>query len=254
MDPIPVALVRDVDLLCLDAGNTVVFLDHVRLARVFGAAGFETTSGALDAAEGETKIALDAAAHAAPFDWSESHVASARSWGQYVGTMALRAGLESARVPALLEAVWPEHRAKNLWYVVPEGLTEALDVVRASGVAVAVVSNSEGQLERLLDEVGVRGSVDMVIDSDVVGFEKPDPRIFRLALDRFGVPPERALHLGDVHATDVVGARAAGLRVALVDPLGHLAGRHADVPRVPAAAAVARVLARLRKERRPARS
>jgi FMN phosphatase YigB (HAD superfamily) len=61
--------------------------------------------------------------------------------------------------------------------------------------------------------------------------------------NRFGVPAGRALHLGDNYATDVLGARAAGMRVALVDPYGHLDGRHADVPRVPGAAEVARALA-----------
>jgi putative hydrolase of the HAD superfamily len=105
------------------------------------------------------------------------------------------------------------------------------------------VSNSEGQLETLLNEVGVLRVVDMVVDSGVVGVEKPDPRIFQFALDRFGIPAARALHLGDIYVTDVLGARGAGLRAALIDPFGHLAGRHADVARVAGAAAVARAIA-----------
>jgi FMN phosphatase YigB (HAD superfamily) len=50
------------------------------------------------------------------------------------------------------------------------------------------------------------------------------------------------LHLGDVVATDVVGARAAGLRAALLDPFGHYVGQHPDVPRVPSVAEVARAI------------
>jgi FMN phosphatase YigB (HAD superfamily) len=246
MDPFPPALVRDVDLLCLDAGNTVVFLDHARLAQAFGEAGFETTSGALNSAEGATKIALDQG-RLDSFTWGGSQVPSTRSWGRYVGTMARRAGLDADGVPPLLDAVWPRHCAKNFWHLVPEGLPAALDEARGSGVKVAIVSNSEGKLEGLLEEVGLRSSLDLVIDSGIVGVEKPDPRIFRLALEHFGVDPSRALHLGDVYGTDVLGARAAGVRVALVDPFAHLSGHHPDVPRVPGAAAVARSIARLRR-------
>jgi FMN phosphatase YigB (HAD superfamily) len=54
------------------------------------------------------------------------------------------------------------------------------------------------------------------------------------------------LHLGDNFVTDVGGARAAGLRVALIDPFGHLAGRHTDVPRVSGVSEVADAIARTR--------
>ena len=83
---------------------------------------------------------------------------------------------------------------------------------------------------------------DLGVDSGKGGIEKPDPRIFRIALDNFAVKPERALHLGDVFATDVLGARAAGVRHALIDPYKHYAGRHAEVPRVPGVVAVARAI------------
>src|SRR5438876_561774 len=55
------------------------------------------------------------------------------------------------------------------------------------------------------------------LDSQVVGIEKPDPRIFHLALDRLGVRPEEALFAGDIYAIDMVGARAAGIEGKLMD-------------------------------------
>jgi len=236
------ALVERVDLLCLDAGNTVVFLDHARLAAAFGRAGLRATPAALNEAEGLTKIAIDRG-DLEGVAWEVAGVASARSWGRYVGSMARLVGLAAPRVPALLDSVWAEHRARNFWDLVPEGLAPALEQARGAGARVAIVSNSEGQLDRLLTDVGLRGSIDLVVDSALVGFEKPDPRIFRFALDHFGVPAERALHLGDIYGTDVLGARAAGIRCALVDLHGHLAGHHPDVPRVTSAAAVATALA-----------
>jgi putative hydrolase of the HAD superfamily len=70
-----------------------------------------------------------------------------------------------------------------------------------------------------------------VIDSRLAGVEKPEPRIFHLALDVLGISPDEALYVGDVYEVDVVGARRAGLRAALVDPAGVHAGR--DVPSAP---------------------
>jgi putative hydrolase of the HAD superfamily len=120
-----------------------------------------------------------------------------------------------------------------LWSAVPDGLVEALAAFRSAGGKVAIVSNSEGMLDALFTRLGLRASFDVVADSGVLGVEKPDPRIFEHVLRACDTPPERALHLGDIFATDVLGARAAGIRHALIDPHGHYEGRHLEVPRVP---------------------
>jgi putative hydrolase of the HAD superfamily len=238
IDAVPGSLVRGVDLLCLDAGNTVVFLDHARVARLCEPLGFHVDARSLERAEGATKLALERG-EALQVPWSRSDLPGASGWAATVGTMLARAGLAEERVPALLDALWPEHRSLNLWSLVPDNLLHALARLRVAGVPVAVVSNSEGMLEAVFAQLGILDAVDLVVDSGIVGVEKPDPRIFRVALDRFAVAPDRALHLGDNFSTDVLGARAAGIRVALVDPFGHLEGRHPDVLRVPGAAEVA---------------
>ena len=70
---------------------------------------------------------------------------------------------------------------------------------------------------RDLDGAGFSGLFETVVDSHLVGVEKPDPAIFRIALERMNAPPEPAVFLGDVPAVDVVGARAAGLTAVLRD-------------------------------------
>ncbi len=63
----------------------------------------------------------------------------------------------------------------------------------------------------------------------IEGIPKPDPRIFRLALERMGgIPAGAALMVGDHEVYDVAGARAAGLRAVLVDRTGTVAGSAAD--------------------------
>lgn len=242
-------LVASVDLLCLDAGNTVIFLDHARLAGLVSeTAGRSFDPDLLVRTEGEAKVlAENAGLH--DCEWTFRHLPGASAWGKMVGTTALRAGLEPERIPALLDAAWRSHEKKNLWCKVPEGLGDALDTMRSLGTKVAIISNSEGMLDRLFCELGIRDHFDLVVDSGKVGFEKPDPRIFRVAFEHFGVDPARALHLGDVFATDVLGARAAGCRHALIDPFGHYEGRHLDVPRVDGAVTVARAIASERASR-----
>lgn len=66
------------------------------------------------------------------------------------------------------------------------------------------------------DEPGVR--VDAILDSSVVGFDKPDPRFFRAALDRLHVAASRAVHVGDAVPADVRGAQAAGILAVHYDP------------------------------------
>jgi putative hydrolase of the HAD superfamily len=243
---LPTALVREVDLLCLDAGNTVIFLDHARLAMLALEHGHEVLADVLVRTEGEAK-ALAESGGLLDLAWTHRARPGALAWGKMVGTIFHRAGVPEAGVPAMLDAAWAIHEVRNFWCKVPEGMGEALDAIRALGVKVAIISNSEGMLDRLFTDLGVLQHFDLVVDSGKLGIEKPDPRIFQVALEHFGVPPERALHLGDVFATDVLGARAAGLRHALIDPYGHYAGRHLEVPRVPGVIAVARAIDRTRQ-------
>jgi HAD superfamily hydrolase (TIGR01509 family) len=236
------ALLDRVACLSLDAGNTIVFLDHARLASLLGARGIDVTVDMLVRAEGEAKRRAEdgSLSHAS---WSREHDAAARGWAMIMATILDVCGAPRANAGATLDALWTEHARLNLWSLVPADLPPALVDLRARGVKVAVVSNSEGMLEGLLGTLGILGCFDVVVDSGKVGVEKPDPRIFAIAMDACGATPERTLHLGDVFATDTRGARAAGIRTALIDPHGHLEGRHPEVPRVPGAAEVARALA-----------
>jgi putative hydrolase of the HAD superfamily len=124
------------------------------------------------------------------------------------------------------------------WTAVP-GAAEALVALQSMGMPLAVVSNASGTMEQQLltqQVCSVDGhtvaNVAIVVDSHVVGVEKPDPKIFSFALDALGGPaPERCVYVGDTVAFDVVGARAAGLWPIHVDPFGLCPGTadHAHV-------------------------
>ncbi|HEY1639990.1 MAG TPA: HAD family hydrolase [Streptosporangiaceae bacterium] len=112
-----------------------------------------------------------------------------------------------------------------------DGAAAVLASLAAGGYQLAIVSNSTGVVEQQLEGCGicsVSGTgmtrVAIVVDSCVVGVEKPDPRIFSFALDALQVAPGRCVYVGDTVRFDVTGARAAGLFPVHLDPFGLCAG------------------------------
>jgi putative hydrolase of the HAD superfamily len=110
------------------------------------------------------------------------------------------------------------------WVPCP-GAADALRLLQDAGVGLAIVSNASGTMEEQLAShricqvgSGDGTEVAVVIDSHVVGVEKPDPRIFGFALEALDVAPERCVFLGDTVVFDVMGARAAGIDAIHVDP------------------------------------
>jgi putative hydrolase of the HAD superfamily len=93
-------------------------------------------------------------------------------------------------------------------------------------VTLGVVSNFEEWLERLLESLGVTPFFSIRVISGVEGVEKPDQRIFRLALDRAGTRPSESVYVGDSPTFDVEPARAVGMFAVLLDRRG----RHPDHP------------------------
>ena len=93
--------------------------------------------------------------------------------------------------------------------------------MKAPGLVAGVISNSNGTVRSILEAAGLADALDFVIDSCVVGVEKPDPRIFALGLREAGVAAGEAVYVGDLYSVDVLGARAAGIDAILLDPRGH---------------------------------
>lgn len=81
-------------------------------------------------------------------------------------------------------------------------------------VALGVISNFYGNLERVLRDAGIAPLLTVIIDSNRVGVSKPDPAIFALAVQRLACPARATLHVGDSFTKDIVAAHHAGLRTA----------------------------------------
>lgn len=103
------------------------------------------------------------------------------------------------------------------------GVTRALEQLRSRELRVAVASNWDCSLPDTLASAGLRELVDAVVASADVGAPKPEPDVFRRALELLGVDPARALHVGD-EADDEAGALAAGMRFAYAPLAGVVKG------------------------------
>jgi len=102
----------------------------------------------------------------------------------------------------------------------PEAL-RALRDLKASGYRTGVISNFSHRLPRILREAGLSPYLDTVTYSFEAGAEKPHPKIFRAAVARANVPPERVLMVGDSYEADYLGARNAGFHALLLCREGH---------------------------------
>jgi putative hydrolase of the HAD superfamily len=197
---------RGLRAVLFDAGNTLVFLDYARMAEGVGAAlHLPLTREALASCSSEAAAAMEQASG------GDQERAAA-----FLEALFSLVGVPVDRLAEVRDCLARMHRQRHLWCSIEDRTPEALGRLRAAGLRLGVVSNSDGRVDQALQEAGLRGYFDVVIDSSLVGVEKPDPRIFLAALEALGVRPDEALYVGDLYEVDVVGARAAGIEAVLL--------------------------------------
>jgi HAD superfamily hydrolase (TIGR01549 family) len=130
-------------------------------------------------------------------------------------------------------------------YVLFEDVRPTLDVLRRRGLLLGIVSNFESWLE---DWFGIHDLIETFpvrVISGIEGIEKPDERIYRLALDRAAVGPDETVYVGDNPEFDVDPPAALGMFPVLVDRRNrfpdHAGLRVTDLRDLPAAIGIERV-------------
>jgi putative hydrolase of the HAD superfamily len=120
------------------------------------------------------------------------------------------------------DRIYDVFRSKESWRVF-EDVTESglLDQLQNNGVVLGVISNWDSRLPEILANTDLAHYFSIILASTVVGSAKPDIGIFQEALRRADVLPAQACHIGDEPATDIEGARNAGMHSILIDRKGH---------------------------------
>lgn len=228
IDPRPEAIL-------LDAGNTLVFVDGGRMHELLVRHGADPSAARFREAETEARLGLSKKMGGAVAVDEEG------AWRDYFLHLFAATAVPREAWDAAGAELRAEHERAHMWSGVDPETPAALQALREAGYRLGVVSNADGRVATLLEQVGLAPHFEFIIDSAVVGVAKPDPRIFHMATRRMGLPPERCLYVGDLYAIDVVGARGAGLQALLLDPFDHF---DLDVPRLATVADLPRRLGR----------
>jgi putative hydrolase of the HAD superfamily len=234
---------RRIEAVLLDLGGVFYLPDHDRMFAALARLGLDPAATDLDRAHYVGVAGIDAHLAAVPDTADVGH----RFWYAYNRSYAQAVGVTDDRVEHASAVLLEEFGRGGVWTREIPGARDALRAIAATGVAIGIVSNADGTVEEQLRadgicQVGPGPGVEVgaVVDSTVVGVAKPDPAIFHHALDRLGVRASGAIHVGDMPAADVEGARAAGIRPVLVDPYDHHG--HLDCTCVTALAGVLELL------------
>jgi len=209
-----------------DAGNTLLRMDYAAIARHLTGRGRPASAVEVEEAELRARVLLDRDLAAGLS--TESAGTHDRYLRYVLGQLEITDDTEIEEI-----ACWRRgfNRPFGLWYLPDPDAATVLAGVRARGVIVGVISNSNGMVRAIMEAAGLDRHLDLVLDSGVVGVEKPDPRIFHLALEAAGVPAAAATYVGDLYSVDVIGARRAGLDAVLLDPRGHWGPRDCRIAR-----------------------
>ena len=210
-----------------DAGNTLVRIDPERMRSVYRAAELKLDRDRFHEAELRARSVLHDGVRRG-HKGTEPEV-----WRAYFERLFALTGVPARAMDAVSDGVRREHAADHLWTSAVPGTAETLRSLSGAGYRLGVISNADGRMEAALDRAGLRALVEFVIDSEVVGVEKPDPGIFEAGCDAMGLPPGACVYVGDLYPVDYVGARGAGLEAVLVDPLGVHSGRAETVSALP---------------------
>ena len=196
--------------LIFDAGGVLVFPNFERLAKIGEQASIQTNAKEL------------ANHHAKLFHAYDEHVAMHHVFPKldYFLNLYEQVTQSSEKAKVAKQFALQAGRKEHLWATTYPWVEESLRKLKTQGYPMAVISNSEGSVEQILMDLGLRKYFEVVIDSFLVGVEKPEKRIFEIALERLGWESANTIYIGDIFFVDVWGANQAGLGAIHLDKLG----------------------------------
>jgi HAD superfamily hydrolase (TIGR01549 family) len=198
-----------------DFGQTLAELDHVFLAQRARDLGAELDPVAARAATVTAWSAYGAAkAHGHARAWQAMMLEVLRGAGVRPSSGVARAGFAEA----VAQSLWDAQPLKNLWRKPIPGMFELVSELAGKGVPVGIISNSEGRLAELVEELHKTWLFRTIHDSGRLGIDKPDRRIFEYAAEQLGVALADMVHVGDAWEADVVGAIEAGAQAIWFSP------------------------------------
>lgn len=216
-----------ISAVLFDVGQTILSPDYVFMQNLLG--------------EHDVRVELETLAHGAALGREKFlRGEQGEQWKQFFTFWLQHAGAQKRDIPDMLKRIHDYHHRVHLWNYLEPTARATFEWLRDHDFRMAVISNADGKVERLLRHLHLHAYFECIIDSHIVGVEKPDPAIFNLALEKMQLAPHACLYVGDNYDRDVIGARRAGLTPVLLDPFEVVAEQ--DVLRIKVLADLANLL------------
>ncbi|OIP28175.1 hypothetical protein AUK22_04530 [bacterium CG2_30_54_10] len=213
-----------------DVGGTLLFPDPevIRhwIKRSFGRRfDFSEVLRAVEFGSVALDNAMDTNATAVPQpEWWET------CFGSLLTFLGVSWEIGSETFSGFLDGLRTHHRNSNLWSHVIPGTHKILEKLSRKKYFLGVISNSDGRVLAQLEQAKLEKYFSFILDSHVVGCEKPNKEIFLMALRKSGLPPEQVLFIGDIIHIDAKGSGAVGISPLILDPLGKR--KNSGIPRI----------------------
>ena len=199
-----------------DAGGTLLFPKFDWLSSLLSSKGIDVKSVEIFEAFSLANYQIDVALRNGENDpWWNGGLSGFARW------LFSKFNVREEIMDELVNLTVKEDKEKGLWSYAFNWTKPTLEKLKKRGYSMSVISNSDGRVENMIKEVGLREYFDKVYDSYIVGFSKPDPRIYKLALDELHLKPQNSLFIGDIFYIDVFGANAVGIPAVHLDPFGY---------------------------------
>lgn len=218
-----------IEIVFFDAGETLLHPHpsfHELFARVVSEAGYRVSPA--DAQRVQERLAphlVELADETGIESPSLDPEDSLRFWSHLYRSLLAHFQIEDEALVSRLYATFSSTSSYKLF----EDALPTLTRLSADGYRLGLISNFERWLEEMLVELEVGHLFDVSVISGLEGVEKPDPAIYESALQRAGVAPSQAVHVGDSPSNDIDPAAAVGMSTVLLDR----SGRYADFERAP---------------------
>ena len=150
-------------------------------------------------------------------------------WVQYERILLKEAGIKAD--DKLILGLLGNMRKMDYNLVLYDDVMPTLTDLKSRKLILGLISNVDSDITLLLDKLGVKPLLQVVVTSQDAGANKPQPDIFRKALRQAGMQASEAIYVGDQYQVDVVGAGKAGMKGVLLDRAGYFK-ETTDCPRI----------------------
>jgi len=157
----------------------------------------------------------------------------AKIYARYQQTLLTEVGVNVPDDPDIFVKIMRKVQElyKDIRFVLFDDVLPTIKTLKGKNLTLGLLTNLDSDMKPVCRELGLEPYIDLIVTSGEAGADKPQPQIFRMALERAGVEASETVHVGDQYKLDVVGAMGVGINPILIDRYG-LYHEVTDCPRI----------------------